>query len=197
MGKRLTPKRDIGKEILDGIRGLKAGRHGRITHVPFVSAVPKRRRAVGGQLPVYHHLPLANLGDHMDNMKLMKDLYDAFGKGDIPTVLGAMAPDIKWHQAESNPYRPSGEPWIGPDAVLQNLFMKLGAEWDGFALQLRSFHNAGGTVIVEGRYNGTYKATGKSMNAQFCHIWDIKDGKVTRFQQYVDTEKLNDIIKAN
>ena len=53
----------------------------------------------------------------MDNVTLLKNLYNAFGRGDIPTVLGAMSPGIKWHQAEGNPYRPSGEAWVGPDAT--------------------------------------------------------------------------------
>ena len=66
----------------------------------------------------------------MDNVKLLKNLYDAFGRGEIPAVMGAMSPDIKWYQAESNPYRPSGEPWVGPDAVLNNLFMRIGAALD-------------------------------------------------------------------
>jgi ketosteroid isomerase-like protein len=130
----------------------------------------------------------------MDNVKLMKSLYDAFGRGDIPAVLGAMSSDIKWHQAESNPYRPSGEAWVGPDAVLNNLFMKLGAEWDGFAVHPKLFHDAGGSIIVEGRYSGTYKATGKNMDTQFCHVWDVKDAKLARFQQYVDTAKLWDVM---
>ena len=130
----------------------------------------------------------------MDNVKLLKDLYDAFGRGDIPTVLGAMSPNIKWHQAESHPDRPSGEAWVGPDAILNNLFMRLGAEWDGFAVHPRSFHGAGDSVIVEARYSGMYKATGKSMDTQVCHIWDVKDGKLTRFQQYVDTAKLHDVM---
>ncbi len=60
----------------------------------------------------------------MDNVKLLMDLYDAFGRGDIPAVLGAMSPDIKWYEAENNPYMPSGEAWVGPDAVLANLFMR-------------------------------------------------------------------------
>ncbi len=132
----------------------------------------------------------------MDNVRLLKNLYDAFGRGDVPTVLGAMSPDIKWSQAESNPYMPSGEAWVGPDAVLNNLFMKLGAEWDGFTVHPRSFHGAGDSVIVEARYSGTYKATGKSMDAQVCHVWDVKDGKVTRFQQYADTAKLQNIMGA-
>ena len=42
-----------------------------------------------------------------------------------------------------------------------------------------------------------YKATGKSMDTQACHVWDLKDGKVTRFQQYVDTAKLQDVMRAS
>jgi len=132
----------------------------------------------------------------MDNVTLLKSLYGAFGRGDMPTVLGAMSPDIKWYQAESNPYRPSGEAWVGPDAVLNNLFMKLGAEWDGFSVHPMAFYGAGDSIIVEGRYGGTYKATGTSMDTQFCHVWDVKDGKVTRFQQYVDTAKLHVVMGA-
>ncbi len=57
-------------------------------------------------------------------------LYAAFASGDIPTVLAAFAPDIHWTEAEGFPY---GGTYVGPDAVLQNVFMKLGSEWDGFA----------------------------------------------------------------
>lgn len=101
---------------------------------------------------------------------------------------------MKWHEAEGNPYMPSGEAWVGPDAVLTNLFMKLGTEWDGFTVHPKSFYGAGNSVIVEGRYTGTYKATGKRMDAQVCHVWDVADGKVTRFQQYVDTAKFQDVM---
>ena len=38
-------------------------------------------------------------GESMDNVTLMKGFYDAFGRGDIPTVLGAMSPGIKWYEA--------------------------------------------------------------------------------------------------
>ena len=129
----------------------------------------------------------------MDNVKLLKNIYDAFGRGDIPTVLAAMSPDIKWYEAENNPYMPSGEAVVGPD-VVNDLFMRLGAEWDGFTIHLRTFHGAGDSIIVEARYSGTYKSTGKRMDAQVCHVWDVKDGKLTRFQQYVDTAKLRDVM---
>ena len=126
----------------------------------------------------------------MENVKVLKSLYDAFGRGDIPTVLGLMSPGIKWYEAESNPYRPSGEAWVGPDAILNNLFARMGAEWDGFSIHTRSFYGAGDSVIVEGRYSGTDKPTGKSNDVQVCHVWDVNDGQVTRVQQYVDTAKL-------
>jgi uncharacterized protein len=132
----------------------------------------------------------------VDNVNLLKSLYDAFSRGDIPTVLGSMSPEIKWHEAESNPYMPSGEAWVGPDAVLNNLFMKLGSEWDGFSVHPESFYDAGDSVIVEARYSGRYKASGKRMDAQVCHVWDVKNGKLTRFQQYVDTAKLQDVMGA-
>jgi uncharacterized protein len=132
----------------------------------------------------------------MDNVRLLRNLYDTFGKGDIPGVLGMMSPDIKWHEAEGNPYMPSGQPWVGPDAILNNLFMRIGAEWDGFTVHPQSFYGAGDSVIVEVRYSGTYKPTLKSIDAQACHVWDVKDGKVTRFQQYADTAQLQSAMGA-
>ncbi len=90
----------------------------------------------------------------------------------------------------------SSEAWVGPDAVVNNVFMKLGGEWNGFTIRPKSFHGAGDSVIVEGRCSGTYKSTGTSMDTQVCHVWDIKDGKVTRFQQCVDTAKLQNVMGA-
>jgi len=70
----------------------------------------------------------------MSGAKLLASLYEAFGRGDMPTVLGALDPGIRWHEAEGNPYMPSGEAWVGPDAVVANLFAKLGDEWNGFTV---------------------------------------------------------------
>ena len=126
----------------------------------------------------------------MDNVTVVKNIYEAFGRGDIPTVLGSMSPDIRWHEAEGNPYMPSGEAWVGHDALVKHLFTRIGAEWDGFAIHIKSMYGAGDHVIVEVRYSGTYKPTGKSIDAQACHVWDVKHGKVIKFQQYADTAQL-------
>jgi uncharacterized protein len=59
-----------------------------------------------------------------------------------------------------------------------------------------SFHDAGETVIVTGRYSGAYKATGKKIDAQFAHFWTLADGKVARFQQYTDTLQSGQVAGA-
>jgi len=33
------------------------------------------------------------------------------------------------------------------------------------------------------------KTTGKALDAQFTHVWQLRDGKVVRFQQSTDTKR--------
>lgn len=132
----------------------------------------------------------------MSNVQIVKGVYEALARGNVPEVLAAMDPNIEWYEAEGNPYMPSGGVWLGPDAVLRNLLMRLGTEWEGFAVHPASYHDAGDTVVVEARYSGTHKVTGKRMNPQVCHVWTVQRGKLTKFQQYVDTAQLRDVMGA-
>jgi ketosteroid isomerase-like protein len=137
---------------------------------------------------------LRERGHRMSNVDVVKGLYDAFARGDVPGVLGAMAPDIEWREAENNPYKMDGQPWKGPDQITQELFMKLMSEWEGFTATPKTYHDAGDTVIVEGRYTAKNNSTGKNLDAQFCHIWKVADGKLASFQQYGDTAQLQDTM---
>jgi uncharacterized protein len=120
------------------------------------------------------------------NVDLIRGLYEAFGRGDGPAILRAMDPGIVWNEAESFPYS-DRNPYVGPMAVAEGVFGRIGAEWDQFQAIPGEILNAGDTVVALGRYTGTYKATGKKMNAQFAHVWRVSGGKVTAFQQYTDT----------
>ncbi|MGB0132598.1 nuclear transport factor 2 family protein [Dokdonella sp.] len=118
------------------------------------------------------------------SLEAVRSVYASFAKGDIPAVLGALAPDIRWTEAEGGPY---GGISVGPQAVLDNVFMKLGGEWDGFAAIAHEFVANDDIVVALGEYSGTFKATGKSFKAPFAHVWRMKDGKAVEFQQYTDT----------
>ncbi len=117
-------------------------------------------------------------------LEVVRSVYASFAKGDIPSVLGALAPDVRWTEAEGGPY---GGVSIGPQSVLDNVFMKLGGEWDGFSADAHEFVANGDVVVALGEYSGTYKATGKSFTAPFAHVWRMQNGKAISFDQYTDT----------
>jgi ketosteroid isomerase-like protein len=114
----------------------------------------------------------------------VRQLYAAFARGDVPAVLGALASDVRWTEADGFPH---GGTYIGPDAVLPNVFMTLNAERDRFAAVAQEFVADAGTVVVLGDYSGTCKATGRSFSAPFAHVWTLRDGKVATFRQHTDT----------
>lgn len=120
----------------------------------------------------------------MSNLKSVQSVYDAFARGDIPAVLAFLSPDVEWTEAEGFPY---GGTYVGPQAVLEGVFIRLGTEWEGFAAVPDEFIDSGDVVVALGKYSGTYKATGKSFQANFAHVWKIREGKAVRFVQYADT----------
>jgi len=120
------------------------------------------------------------------NVDIVKGIYRAFETGDVPSVIGAMSPDIEWNEAENFPYA-DGNPYRGAEAILGGVFARIGADWDDFSVFPEQFLDAGDSVVMTGRYTGTYKATGRSMNPQVAHLWTLADGQVVRFQQLVDT----------
>jgi ketosteroid isomerase-like protein len=120
------------------------------------------------------------------NVATVKAIYEAFGSGDIPGAIERMSPDIEWNEADDFPYA-DGNPYIGPQAILEGVFARIGGEWDGFAANVEELLDAGDTVVALGRYSGTYKTTGKPQDTQFVHVWRLKDGKAARFQQYANT----------
>jgi len=119
-----------------------------------------------------------------ENTEIIQGLYAAFATGDIPAVLGLLADNISWTEAEGFPYAGT---FVGPNAVLENVFMKLGSEWDGFASVPEELITEGDTVVALGQYSGTCKATGKAFASPFAHIWKMRDGKVHTFRQITDT----------
>ena len=120
----------------------------------------------------------------MNNVDVIKRLYQAFAEGDLDTVSALLDPSVEWIESEGIPY---GGVFIGYEAVLNGVFASIGSEWDNFKANVDQFINAGDIVITLGTDSGTYKATGKSMEAPTASIWTLKNGKVVKFRQYIDT----------
>lgn len=120
----------------------------------------------------------------MGNTEKIKALYAGFTAGDLPAILADMAPDIAWTEAEGYPYAGT---FHGPQAILDGVFVRLATEWDGYTAVPDRYVSEGDEVVALGHYSGTYKATGRSFRAPFVHAWTLRDGRIARFVQYVDT----------
>ena len=120
------------------------------------------------------------------NLEVVRGIYEALGRGDGPAALGAMHPDLVWNEAEHFPYA-DRNPYRGPRAVAEGVLGRLSTEWDGFAVNASSFVDGGDRIVVTGRYTGMHKESETAVNAQFAHVWKLRDGKVVSFQQYTDT----------
>ena len=101
-----------------------------------------------------------------ENINIIDGLYKAFSTGDIPKVLGMMDPKIVWNEAEGNSLD-VGNPYIGPEAVLNGVFIPLGGLYDGFKLKDIKLHDmSNNQVLATLRYDATAKSTGKKIDAQ-------------------------------
>ncbi|HEX5709079.1 MAG TPA: nuclear transport factor 2 family protein [Pyrinomonadaceae bacterium] len=121
-----------------------------------------------------------------ENVEVVRRMYEAFGRGDIATVVGALDAEIEWWEAENFIYA-DGNPYRGPEAVLHGVFARLGEEWEGFSVAPEGVLDAGETAVGYGHYSGTFKRTGERVRAQFAHFFTLREGKVVKFQQYTDT----------
>ena len=127
------------------------------------------------------------------NKTIIDGLYKAFATGDIPAVLGSMDSKIVWNEAEGNAYA-EGNPYIGPDAVLNGVFGPIMEDHEYFNLKDIELHEMlNDKVLATLRYDAKTKK-GKTYNAQVAHFCTLKDGKVIAFQQYVDTKKLSEAL---
>jgi ketosteroid isomerase-like protein len=128
-----------------------------------------------------------------ENVTIVQSMYAAFASGDVPTVLGSMDPEIVWKAAENFPYA-DGNPYVGPDAVVEGVFARLVGEWEYWNLAVEKLLDAGDTVVALGRYQAKNKQTATEINAQFAHVWGFRGGKVVTFQQYADTAQIQKAV---
>lgn len=121
----------------------------------------------------------------MAPVDIVKRSYEAFERKDMDGVLGDMAGDIVWEQAQGLPH---GGTYHGLDEVRRNVFDPLDAEWwDVFSAEPSEFIAAGDDVVVLGRYRGRAKGTGRELDVPFVHVWTLKGDKAVRFRQFLDT----------
>ena len=121
---------------------------------------------------------------------MVKQGYQLFAKGDIEGVSALFHPEIEWNASQGLPYIDGDGVFIGPSAIAQNVFAKVPQNIDNFHIDIQELFGSGDKVVMVGKYQGVYKATGKEFNANATHVWTVKDGKATHYFQAVDTAEM-------
>ena len=124
----------------------------------------------------------------MSNAEIIRAHYAASDRGDLQGMLAPLAEDVRWTEAEGFPYAGT---YIGPQAVAENVFARIQRDFEGFTLTVDEVIDGGDTIVGLGTYSGTHRENGRSFAARVVHIWRLKGGEATAFEQITDTELVN------
>ena len=127
------------------------------------------------------------------NLSLLRSTYEGLSGENATRLLAALAPDAEWVEAAGFPY--SGT-YIGAEAIIPNVFQRLATEWIDYRAEARSYIEQGDQIVAFGVYSGTFKATGRPMQASFAHLYTFRDGKIARMMQYVDSHMVQQAMSV-
>lgn len=122
------------------------------------------------------------------NIAFVQSLYAAFGRGDIATIVAALAPNVDWTvNGRSSDYPAFGN-WKTP-AKAQEFFQTVD-QYEAFTdFSPQDYYAVDERVFVLGRYAGSIKKTGKPFASDWIHIFAIRNGKVLSFREFNDTHQ--------
>ena len=125
----------------------------------------------------------------MTNKEIIQGMYDSFASGDVAAVVAGLSDNISWTEADGFPLAGT---YIGPEAVVENVFMRLGEVGDNWGVVVERLIADGDTVVADGKYTWNHTVTGEPCEARMAHVWTLADGKATTFHQHVDTIKVRE-----
>ena len=120
-----------------------------------------------------------------DLIQAIKDVYAAFGRGDVATILSTLAPDVSWEVEGSAEISFAGIR-KGPEAV-KAFFQAIANDHADPKLEITEYFSSGDGVATFGRYQCTLKKTGKHVDSPVAHLFKFRDGKIVRFVDHINT----------
>jgi ketosteroid isomerase-like protein len=125
------------------------------------------------------------------NKEIIQELYQSFSSGDVPAVIARFDDGIKWTEADGFPLAGT---YIGPQAVVENIFTRLGEFSDNWAVVVDRLIADGDTVVADGKYTWNNKESGEPCEVRMAHIWTLENGKAVSFLQHVDSARVREQI---
>jgi uncharacterized protein len=120
-----------------------------------------------------------------ENTELVQQGYQHFQNGDIQGLLGLLSDDVEWTQFEIEGVPFSGM-HRGPERVGE-FFSQVFDTEEVLHFEPREFVAQGDKVVALGDYAWRVKSTGREYETDFVHVFTVRDGKVARYQEFMDT----------
>jgi uncharacterized protein len=122
-----------------------------------------------------------------ENVQIVKHFFAAIGGANKQDLLALVAEDIEWIiPGEDWPLAGTHRGRAGLAAVLQ----KASDEVETTYPKPPEFVAQGDRVLVVGVATGKIKATNKPFKDEWVFDMTVRDGKVTRIREYIDTQAL-------
>jgi ketosteroid isomerase-like protein len=119
------------------------------------------------------------------NVAVVQQVYNNFKAGNIQALLDMLPDNITWHLPEIEGVPFAGKR-TGRDAV-RDFFVGVEANQETLEFEPREYIAQGDKVVSLGHYRWRVKTTGREFSSDFAHVFTIRDGKITGFQEYTDT----------
>jgi ketosteroid isomerase-like protein len=117
------------------------------------------------------------------DVETIRAAYEEFANGDAAAVLARLDASVEWIEMGGGD-SPSGA-YIGPEAVGAGVIAVIGANFDEYHVDPSGYTDEGDRVVVTGRFKGMNKG-GAELDIGFTHTFDMRDGKVVRFENRPD-----------
>jgi uncharacterized protein len=124
------------------------------------------------------------------NTQVVKEMYAAFGRGDVQAILDRLSDDVVWLGVYgAGPQVPTSGERRGKAPI--GTFFKQVAETVTFSrFEPKEFVATGDTVVTLGHYTATTNVGG-SFDSDFAMVFTLTGGKVVRFQEFTDSAAVN------
>lgn len=125
-------------------------------------------------------------------LEIVRSVYAAFARGDIPRLLGALHPDVEWRiNVDLTAPGAAGVPTFRPRRGVHDVgafFALLGSAVEFHAFQPRSFLMGEDEVAVLIAMEFTIVSTQRRCRTEAMHHWTLdRRGRITRFVDFFDT----------
>jgi ketosteroid isomerase-like protein len=121
-----------------------------------------------------------------ENIKTIQRVYEAFGRGDVATILDLVTDDVDWASEGVS----TVPPWYGPRHGKEQVgafFQSVAEAMDVQEFTPLTFATNDTDVLTVVKFAVTARATGRSASMNLHHWFTFRDGKIAHYRGSEDT----------